>query len=835
MKNLLTLIAICIAIQTNLFAQDLLERTQQNIQENTYENTQQNDAHKTSKSNQENKNRLATLVAQHRKSAKNSSVGIFNFSKSKSAKMAEDVTKSIELELDKTALKVLLTSKKDWLTLKIPVNENNYFELELVRDHIKAPGYKVTTSEANIKPYQNVELLFYKGIIKNDERSVAAVTISPDQIRILASDNEGNYVVGKLPESNARYVLYNDVNLKKDPQYSCGTPDVPHEDNVTANTAGTTIVNGQCVPIYLEVDYAFYQSNGNSVAAVETYLNGLFNEAETLYYNESIGLSISEIFVHTVPGPYANSNSTENALDIFKGLRQNNFNGRLAHLISGRPLGGGRAYVDVLCSVNTNHAVSQLYSYYYNFPTYSWDLYVFTHELGHNFGSRHTHACVWNGNNTAIDGCGTINGCPNVGIPSAGGTIMSYCHQRSVKINFSLGFGPQPGNLIRDRFNNSSCILECDESCNYVGNPCNFIPNPNFDNGSESWGFYNCNAFTQNGLLKIDNITGGVDPWSAIVNSDFLCLVQGVTYNVSFDAYSDAARDFVVKVGLGEAPWTSYLWEPTTLTTYFQNYTFQFTHTFASTSIGVLEFHVGGNGNLANVYFDNIVLQPAECAGNQVCELIENGDFEDGFTNWDYWGMTQPTISSGACYLSNFDSVNGEAFSWNAALNYTDLTFEQNQSYTVQFNARSSNGGRPIIFKVGLGQAPWTSYIWEGVYLTNQMQTFSYTFTMQDPGISNGTVEFQVGESNVPLFVDEVSLVENDCGSADLSNSCIENINLEGVPDANTYKAGVNIVSEAQILDGTNVSYFSGNRITLRGGFKVAGQAVFRADIESCD
>ena len=55
---------------------------------------------------------------------------------------------------------------------------------------------------------------------------------------------------------------------------------------------------------------------------------------------------------------------------------------------------------------------------YANVPTYSWTVMVFTHEMGHLMGSRHTHACVWNGNNTQIDGCYTPEGtCPRVGYP----------------------------------------------------------------------------------------------------------------------------------------------------------------------------------------------------------------------------------------------------------------------------------------------------------------------------------------------------------------------------------------------------------------------------------
>jgi len=823
MKNFLTIAILLQSILISIQAQDLIERAQLG------------EAAVTAEKKADKLNRLAELITQNRKHAKtNSVVDVFTFNKNTNAKTRENVDKSVELILDETVTNLLLNEKRDWLTLKVPVNENNYFELELVRHNIQKPGYKVTLSNPVTQPYQPADMVFYKGIIKNDNQSLAAVTISDNQIRILASDRDGNYIVGKLPNSDSKYVLYNDVNLKQDPPLSCGTPYEPQTGSVDANTAGTTTVNGQCVPVYIEADFTFYQDNGNSINNVEVYLNGLFNEVETIYFNESIGVGISEIYVHTVPGPYYNMTNTNDALRAFNQLRQNNFNGRLAHLVSGRPLGGGRAWVDMLCSINYNHAVSQLYGYYYAFPTYSWDVYVFAHEMGHNFGSWHTHDCVWNGNNTAIDGCGTPDVCSRPGIPPSGGTIMSYCHLIS-DINFSLGFGSQPGDLLRNRFNNSSCILECEESCNYVGNPCNFIPNPNFDNDITSWGWWNCDISTSLGICKIENIVGGADPWSAIVNSDYLCLVQGVTYNVSFDAFSETQREFYVKVGLGEPPWTSYLWEPLTATTNFQNYTYQFTHTLPSTSIGVLEFHVGGSNNLSNVYLDNIVLQPAECSGNEVCEKVENGDFENGFTNWDYWGMDQPEIIGGECFLSNFYTVDGYVVSWNSALNYADITLEQNQIYTIQFSARSVNAPRTFIIKSGLGEAPWTSYIWETVYLTTQMQTFSYTFTMPEATISNGTLEFQVGDNTIPLYIDDVTFIDNNCQSAGLSNLCVENMSLDGVPNTHIYQAGAKITSKAEIGNNANVTYFAGDNISLESGFKVANGAVFKGAIEGCD
>ncbi|MBL0009099.1 MAG: hypothetical protein IPP25_18495 [Saprospiraceae bacterium] len=63
-------------------------------------------------------------------------------------------------------------------------------------------------------------------------------------------------------------------------------------------------------------------------------------------------------------------------------------------------------------------------------------------------GSPHTHACAWNGNNTAIDGCGPAagynEGC-NGPLPQDG-TIMELCHLASgVGIDFNWASDLQPG------------------------------------------------------------------------------------------------------------------------------------------------------------------------------------------------------------------------------------------------------------------------------------------------------------------------------------------------------------------------------------------------------
>jgi hypothetical protein len=215
-----------------------------------------------------------------------------------------------------------------------------------------------------------------------------------------------------------------------------------------------------CIRIYVEADYDLFLNKG-SVANVVSYLTGMFSQSAALFSNDGIPVSMSEIFVWDVTSPYT-STTASGLLNQFRATRTS-FNGDLAHLVAKRSGLGGVAYVNVMCNRNFAYGFSSINPTYQSVPTYSWTVDVFTHETGHNIASPHTHACQWNGDGTAIDGCYTTEGgCPAPEIPVDGGTIMSYCHLVSVGKNFTKGFGIQPRNLMLTRFNAAaSCLQNC--------------------------------------------------------------------------------------------------------------------------------------------------------------------------------------------------------------------------------------------------------------------------------------------------------------------------------------------------------------------------------------
>jgi hypothetical protein len=286
---------------------------------------------------------------------------------------------------------------------------------------------------------------------------------------------DGAVVLGRLRGSQTDYVLYAEKDLTRPNPFVCRTADdvatlldAGGQDDLLlepdASLAGGVITasHPRVVRTYIEVDRDVFLDKG-SLPATVNYVTGLFNQSAILYQNENIPIALSNMLVWTTPSPYAGLNTSQALLQRFQQTRRV-YDGDLGHLVALRTQAGGvAAGFNGLCNDNRTQsmAFSGIEPAYSNVPTYSWTVQVFTHEMGHLLGSRHTHACVWNGNNTAIDGCaGAVEGsCPLPGYPPGGGTIMSYCHFAGRPgINFNNGFGPQPGNVIRNRFASASCL-----------------------------------------------------------------------------------------------------------------------------------------------------------------------------------------------------------------------------------------------------------------------------------------------------------------------------------------------------------------------------------------
>jgi|GEM_PF-638890 len=405
------------------------------------------------------------------------------------------VTKAQFFTLDKAGLAAFMEQKNKGIRLVLPDGAGGQYEIDLARFDFLARGFTLEENAGGLTRTVDYEPgLYYRGIVSNVPGSLAAFSFFEGKVYgIFSLPGIGNFslvpntVIAEGAEKT-QYILYNDNDVLNWPA-TRGCQSLPSVKSLAGGgqtAARLTYNNCKDIEVYLKADYATYLSRNSSTTDVADYLTSIFNVLCVLYRNEGIYTSIRTISVNTASDDYQSlPGNSLSFLNKFGELTQNNLNGAdLAHLVSTRYNAalGGIAWLGVLCVGYSPFTDGQGNIYYAGpyafsniegnetagtFPTYSWNVECMTHEMGHNLGSNHTHDCVWNGNNTAIDGCGPTSGNPsNPGgcatgpIPSSTvkGTIMSYCHLLSgVGISFANGFGPQPGDTIRYFVNSAAC------------------------------------------------------------------------------------------------------------------------------------------------------------------------------------------------------------------------------------------------------------------------------------------------------------------------------------------------------------------------------------------
>lgn len=189
--------------------------------------------------------------------------------------------------------------------------------------------------------------------------------------------------------------------------------------------------------VSIETDQELLAKFPGGPSEMTAYISVLVAEASVIYERDvSVRLTLNLVQAWTTTDPYSATGTMGQLNEVGNWWHANrpksSYPRALVHYLSGKPVTGGIAWLDVLCENDFSQAgnwggaygVTQINGFY---PANLWDLMSTAHETGHNFGSPHTHCYV-----PAIDMCyagegGCYSG-PIVNPGPLGGTIMSYCH-----------------------------------------------------------------------------------------------------------------------------------------------------------------------------------------------------------------------------------------------------------------------------------------------------------------------------------------------------------------------------------------------------------------------
>ena len=381
-------------------------------------------------------------------------------------------------KINKQAINQIVSNNYPAIQIEVPY-EGKSIKVLLYKQEVLADNFHVDTDKAvNVAFEAGVH---YRGTISGNNTAVAAFSFFKNQMQgIVSADEINNLVVAKIDVKGNTddYIVYSDSKLKVLNEFSCAVIDEDTHQDQQEIPQAKGIQTTKCVTMYFEIDHDLFLANASNVQETSNWMIGVYNNVQTLYENDGITTALKSIFIWTEQDPYEGDGSSD-YLYQFNEVRPV-FDGDLGQLVGIDPggLGGVAVTINGLCKSN-NFCYSDVNFSYETVPTFSWTVQVIAHEMGHLFGSRHTHSCAWNGNNTAIDNCApyaigsTAEGASCLQTPPllpstiVKGTIMSYCHLVSgIGINFANGFGPQPTAAILNTVNSRTCLgTDCITTC----------------------------------------------------------------------------------------------------------------------------------------------------------------------------------------------------------------------------------------------------------------------------------------------------------------------------------------------------------------------------------
>ncbi|HUK13614.1 MAG TPA: M12 family metallo-peptidase, partial [Thermoanaerobaculaceae bacterium] len=326
---------------------------------------------------------------------------------------------------------------------------------------------------------------YFRGTVVGDLDSAVFLAIG-DSLRGLVFT--GGKVYALAPEHNAYAAGVADLRAavrRIDPAelgpapFACGAetlPVPPPERGEVSALGGPVAVQPNftstvyTVKLGLETDYEFYQMFGSSSGALR-FIGDLTAAASVIYLRDvRTVFQIGTVHLYsTATNPWSGSYSdTLTLLYALGDYWHANYAGvsrTTVHMLSGKNLGGGIAWLGVLCSgdfgfqtcdsqgancvthYGGGYGLSSSLSATFSTtsPNLYWDVLCYTHEIGHNFNSPHTHCYsppidhCYNSESGCYSGPLCANGTSD---PCNVGTIMSYCHLRpGGYANSTLTFG----------------------------------------------------------------------------------------------------------------------------------------------------------------------------------------------------------------------------------------------------------------------------------------------------------------------------------------------------------------------------------------------------------
>ncbi|MBT7895847.1 MAG: hypothetical protein HN564_02520 [Flavobacteriales bacterium] len=402
-------------------------------------------------------------------------------------------TKTLDFQIDFFINK--LNKDEIYMPFQLPLIDEFFLDVTLKSFSVVSDNHTliIKTDQGQEKEEFHTALLSYYIFYKKE--IIGTLLFFDNNIIVTYKHANRQFEINKV---NNEIVLFdvNDCIYKN--TFSCAVEEKAREIS-RDNHSLESITIPDCIELAIEVD-EYTRNTFSSNTATANWAHAIIAGVSQVFYGEvNVHINVVHTIIWTTADPYAlivnDAGAMLSALRNEWTANNGSISRDLVHLLTKRSNTGtgGIAYVDVLCNNSWGYAFSSALNSNTSFgfpnPPYTWNLFVVSHEIGHNVGSSHTHWCGWaadpafNFSGGPIDNCVSVEGsCQDSIVPQVG-TIMSYCHTTSsgALIDFHdivVSQALSPG------VNNASCLTSCPFYGCTDSTASNYDSTATFDDGS---------------------------------------------------------------------------------------------------------------------------------------------------------------------------------------------------------------------------------------------------------------------------------------------------------------------------------------------------------------
>lgn len=376
-------------------------------------------------------------------------------------------------KIDTRLLQEAVVRRAENIRFSLPLASGNeiVLDMHLIAPPLHATNITAITTSGSVSVLDPV--LQYRAKIAGT--GFAVVTISESMM--LATIETNTAVLHYGPSKNASDPDRYDVAEVAQAPFTChtATDNIGYSIRQAVNNARSSkegladALQSQdtlTLEIAVETDYDLFVEFDKNQQRVSTYIQQLIAVLSTVYERDlRVRLVTSNIRMWTVE-----SNSYPYEASVFELLglfvdeyraNMKNVHRDIAVFLTARGGQGGIARtIGGLCQEDGSYCAGDIVGNVQPYPTWTWDVGMLAHEIGHVCGAIHTQSCYWPGG--PLDSCiqsesGTC--VSNDQTRPARGTIMSYCFsQLQYGGTVELEFHPLHRVVIRSYIEQASCV-----------------------------------------------------------------------------------------------------------------------------------------------------------------------------------------------------------------------------------------------------------------------------------------------------------------------------------------------------------------------------------------